>query len=371
MKILIATGIFLPEIGGPATYVYQLGKRLVEQGHQVALICYSKEGSYPEDKEMSFLIRRVKRKSKLYNYLSYIWQLFYLSRDYDLIYLTDTLSAGLAVWLVSKLRGCPYVLRVGGDPLWEKWTSKQRKKVTLVDFYQQGFFQQKKLLFYFIRLIGRGAKKVIFNARQLKNLWQKHFGWPADKLLTIYNPLPEKGEVNWGAKKEIFFVGRLSYLKNIDLLIKSFTQANLPGFKLVIIGEGPEKDRLVKLARQLQIGKQIEWLPVFPPAELWQRIKQGACLVLPSLTDISPNLIGEAVAHNFPFLLTKYNFLPFLIPEILLFNPLEENQLREKLDKLADFDFRQKLQRAVTEIDWRWDWEGVVQKHEKIFSSIL
>jgi hypothetical protein len=41
MRILIITGIFPPDIGGPATYVPQVAKALADQGHQITVLTLS------------------------------------------------------------------------------------------------------------------------------------------------------------------------------------------------------------------------------------------------------------------------------------------------------------------------------------------
>jgi len=41
MRILITTGIFPPDIGGPATYVPTIAKALAERGHQVTVLTTS------------------------------------------------------------------------------------------------------------------------------------------------------------------------------------------------------------------------------------------------------------------------------------------------------------------------------------------
>jgi hypothetical protein len=74
MRILIATGIFKPELGGPATYSAELGKRLHSAGHRVSLVTYSKKPQYDLDEGFHFpIIRVVWYPNKLRTYLTYFF----------------------------------------------------------------------------------------------------------------------------------------------------------------------------------------------------------------------------------------------------------------------------------------------------------
>ena len=41
MKVVLATGIYPPQIGGPATYVRGLARELTEAGHRVTVVTYA------------------------------------------------------------------------------------------------------------------------------------------------------------------------------------------------------------------------------------------------------------------------------------------------------------------------------------------
>jgi len=64
VKILIATGIFIPELGGPATYIPKFAKALLALGHKLVVISYSDKDVYPEDKALPYEVIRIKRGNK-------------------------------------------------------------------------------------------------------------------------------------------------------------------------------------------------------------------------------------------------------------------------------------------------------------------
>mgnify|MGYP006452990875 CR=1 FL=1 len=60
MKILIASGIFIPEPGGPATYAVKIAEEFLKLGHQVSIITYSDKSEYDFDKDLAYTRKWVK-----------------------------------------------------------------------------------------------------------------------------------------------------------------------------------------------------------------------------------------------------------------------------------------------------------------------
>src|SRR5947207_2892941 len=136
MRILIATGIFKPELGGPATFAAEIAARLSAGGHTVAVITYSNQAISAEDKAFPFLVMRVvRKKSKLLNYFSYFFAILHETKNFDFIYSLDWFSAGLPIMLACFLTRKKYIVRVGGGYIWEKYLAEGRPPVTLKQFY--------------------------------------------------------------------------------------------------------------------------------------------------------------------------------------------------------------------------------------------
>src|SRR3989338_7115694 len=102
MKIVIASGIFIPELGGPATYAAKIADSFLALGHQVKIIIYSDKSVYDLDKNLAYPIFRVKISNKLFNYLNYFRVLQKVAKDADVIYSFDHFSAGIPVALLAS-----------------------------------------------------------------------------------------------------------------------------------------------------------------------------------------------------------------------------------------------------------------------------
>ena len=82
-----------------------------------------------------------------------------------------------------------------------------------------------------------------------------------NKIKTIYNPylLNIKKKPNYKKKNLILSIGRLVKQKNFETLIKGFSifSKDNPTYKLIILGDGPEKEKLKQLIRKLNCNKKI------------------------------------------------------------------------------------------------------------------
>ncbi|KKW30437.1 MAG: hypothetical protein UY74_C0041G0001, partial [Candidatus Kaiserbacteria bacterium GW2011_GWC2_52_8b] len=99
MRILIATGIFEPEAGGPATFAQKLARLLTEKGWDVTVLTYSTRAAYDFDTSYPFKLVRIKRGGKIFNRIRFFLAMLRHAGDRDLIYTLDVFAVGLPVAL--------------------------------------------------------------------------------------------------------------------------------------------------------------------------------------------------------------------------------------------------------------------------------
>ncbi len=95
MRILIATGIYPPDIGGPAEYAKNLADLWQKQGHKVKVEVFSRFNSTPTG------IR----------HLFYFFSILRAVSDVDFVLILDTFSSALPTVLASLLFGKRTILR--------------------------------------------------------------------------------------------------------------------------------------------------------------------------------------------------------------------------------------------------------------------
>ena len=166
------------------------------------------------------------------------------------------------------------------------------------------------------RLIFLKADLIIAVAEGVKHDIVSNFGADPNKIVVIPNPIDlqlirQKGQepieeefLNQSGESLIVAVGRLVRLKGFDLLIKAFSM--LPSqiqTQLIIIGDGEEYLRLKNLIGLLGLQGRVHLLG--GKENPWKYMARSDIVVLSSLTEAFPNVIGEAFALEKPVLATE------------------------------------------------------------------
>jgi len=240
MKLVIATGIYPPEIGGPAGYAKRLSQALADKGHGVTVVTYGdekteqgpnkiichSEGSrsdrenlqndtaseaLSESVDMLFNVIVVKRSGGVFvRYVRYAWHVWRQARQADLVYLQDTVSCGLPGSIGAALAGTPTMLKVVGDYAWEQYQQTDYVQRTTSNVQRGETYAARgaELLDEFLthkhagkigwfekieRWVAKRAKAIIVPSKYLKTVVEK-WGIDSGKVNVVYNsiePLPE------------------------------------------------------------------------------------------------------------------------------------------------------------------------------------
>lgn len=188
MKILIATGIFPPDIGGPAIYTKALYEELPKVGCEVRIITYS-DNKIPQPQ----VYKISRRNNILLRYFKYFWQVWKLRKWADIIYTFDLISAGLPCALVKLFKPkTKLIVRLGGDYQWETALQKGLYNNILEQYYLDKKFNLFERLVYFINnFVLSMADCIIFNACILRDIYVKYRNIKKEKAVIIRNISPE------------------------------------------------------------------------------------------------------------------------------------------------------------------------------------
>jgi GalNAc-alpha-(1->4)-GalNAc-alpha-(1->3)-diNAcBac-PP-undecaprenol alpha-1,4-N-acetyl-D-galactosaminyltransferase len=152
------------------------------------------------------------------------------------------------------------------------------------------------------RVLYRGASRLVVQTEETA-AWGRHLV-AAERVVVIPNPVscPPTGEpgVELPAGRRLVSMGRLVPLKQFDLLIEVFASlaARHPQWSLVVLGEGPQRRRLERLAAELGVESRV-CLPgaVSNPGVL---LRDCGVFVLTSRYEGFPNALCEAMACGVP-----------------------------------------------------------------------
>lgn len=314
MKILLATGIYPPDIGGPATYVERLARELNQP-----VISYS---------------RRLKKYPKGLKHLLYFLCLLWLARDREVIYAQNVTSAGLPALLAAKLLRKRFILKVVGDAAWE---------------------QKKPYLKKIQQYVARNARSIIVPSKYAKEMVVS-WGVPAEKIIVIYNApdsLPQLSISKDEAKKKIgingdiiLSAGRAVPWKGFDdlrAIMPDLLKEN-PDFRLVIVGAEKKVPH--------------EQMPLY--------FKAADLFILNSGYEGLSHVILEAMSFGTPVVASREGGNPELIEDGfngILVEYKNREQIKSAILRLwKDKELQEKFIRNSKEKLKDFTWENLVEK---------
>jgi glycosyltransferase involved in cell wall biosynthesis len=251
----------------------------------------------------------------------------FLFKKIDVILAQSPLLEGFLGVFLKMFFGKELIVEVHGDWKEGPFLSKKRKFA----------FFQKRIVPLLAKLSLKRADKVRaisnFTKSEAEEISGKkpYFIFPTFTDIDIF--LEEK-DVSF--ENFVLFVGVLSPLKNVNGLIESFSKITkeFPDFKLVVVGEGKEREKLQFLAWNLGLEKKVEFKGKLSLNKTKDLMKKCYCLVLPSFSEGLGRVLMEAMALEKPVIGSKVGGIPDLIKDKengFLIQPDNSSQLGEKL----------------------------------------
>jgi glycosyltransferase involved in cell wall biosynthesis len=176
-------------------------------------------------------------------------------------------------------------------------------------------------------------------------------------------------------RPRVVFTGRLHPQKNLDVLIRAWPAvAGATGATLVLVGQGPERDRLEAEARALGVGDRVRFTgPVDDPADL---LRAADVFVLPSVAEGMSNSLLEAMATALPCVASDIGGNhDLLAPEgagVLVADGSPEGWAEALIGLLNDPARRQRLGAAARRrVDQEYDLGRVVARYVALYRRLL
>jgi len=240
-RILIATGIFPPEVGGPATYSKILLDELPKHDFGVRVLSF---GS-------------VRKLPKILRHMAYGFKVVLMGRNTDIIFAQDPVSVGLPAALAAKILRKKFLLKIVGDYAWEQGVQRFGVKEVLDDFLKNKYRWEVEFLRKIQKFTANRADKIIVPSEYLKKVVLA-WGVKQGKIHVVYNAFdaPEIKISKEDAKKQLGISGKILISAGRDVPWKGFQMLRdlmpeillqIPDAKLFILSNAPKEKLLLYL----------------------------------------------------------------------------------------------------------------------------
>lgn len=295
MKIVIATGIYPPDIGGPSVYAYEIKRALEEKGHHVSVVTYGVLMRYPTGFRHLFFFLRTAR------------QLVHS----DVCIGLDTFSAAFPALIACRIFRVPFFIRTGGDFVWESYIERTKDSLPLSRFYSEHkpFTARERVLIDITGFTVRRAH-MIFSTEYQQWIWKKAYTITTQTYV-VRNAIGANLESKEPISKNYLWYVRDIAVKNQERVYRAFTEAQKKYPEIVL-----EKGRVSH-------------------EELLKRMRKCYAVILPSVCEVSPNYIIDALRAHKPFIVTKECGEEWLKQYGRVVDPLDENDMQKAFEELA------------------------------------
>lgn len=309
MKLALINYEYPPLGGGAGNATACIARALVDQGHNVLVVTSAfreMRGTVQEQSGLRIARLAVRRHCKeRSNHLEKLSFVIAAARALPSL-LRDEGAEGLIVffslpcgplgWLMRQHLGLPYVISLrGGD----------------VPGAEASVGMLHRILAPLRRRVLRNALAVVANSPGLGRLSER-----SDPVPVVFIPngvdteffKPSCSPPKPAEGMRLLFAGRFQPQKNLFVLLDCFAKmvrASAKPLRLVLIGDGPQREDLQAHADQLGIADYLEWPGWLDKTAMREAYRQADVFLNPSLYEGMPNTVLEAMACGMPVIASR------------------------------------------------------------------
>ena len=375
MKVLIPVLHYYPVIGGLETWTQNIAERIAARAEVFVVTGRVRNQPEKEEREGVKILRTSLLSLKNLSYSS----LFYLIGAFPLIFFKSLavikkekinichcqgFLSSLMGYLLFSFTGIPYVVTV------------QRLEA------DRGFLR---------RLVYGKAALCIGSSRAVEDYF-KEIGVTKTRIIPngidavdfgtkTLNRDEAREELGIKGEFTIITVARLEKVKGIKYLIRALrllgARPDKPahGFKLVIIGEGSQREELEDLVRELVLGLKVKFVGQVPNHEVSAYLGAGDCFVLASLKEGFGIAVLEAMAAKIPVVASAVGGILDIIDDGengILVKPGKPEEIAEAVHKLYIHpDLADKLVIQAFQDLSKYNWDNIADQVYKIYSASI
>lgn len=376
MKIVFFTDTYKPQINGVVRAITDSEEILRKKGHKVYIVCPRVRGykfpkhvftcrafdfkPYPEYKAAIPSRRLIKWIKKI---------------QPDIIHVHTPASIGVSGLAIAKLLSIPTVTTYHTliDEYFKIYFISQniRKNIAtdlliskLVKKYTKIFYNK----FDSVIVPSTAIKKILLDAGVKVPIYVIPSGVDTIK----FSPSRKRKDLR---EIKILWVGRLGKEKSIDVLLRAFKYVSnrFSNVKLILIGEGPDRERLEGIAKDLKID--AKFFGYVSEENLIKAYREAYLFVSPSTTETQGLSVLEAMSTSCPVIVANsLGLKDFVINGYngLFFRPKDAKDLARKISLLVkNMRLRERLAKNARKFALEFSKEKQIEKLISIYKEVV
>jgi glycosyltransferase involved in cell wall biosynthesis len=370
VRVLIVSGIWPPDVGGPASHAPEVAAFLQGRGHEVEVLTTALDPPAPRP----YPVRWVSRRSPpLLRYARGAALTARAARPADVVYSTGMLGRTRVGTLAGR---APRVVKLTGDPAYER-----ALRYGLTSLPLDAFQRVRGVRIGGLRAMRSaalsGAALYVCPSRALREIASR---WPlvdAKRIRVLPNPVSappaadreELRSRHGFAGPTLVAAGRLVPQKALGVALQAVSRSE--GVELVLVGDGPERARLEEVAR----GLRVRFLGPRPREAAQELLTAADALLISSSWENFPHAVVEALAAGTPVIATGVGGVTEIVEDGvngLLVSPADPDALGAAIRRFfADEALRGRLRAAAPGSVARFAPEQVYERLEGMLLEVV
>ena len=304
MRALIVSGIWPPDVGGPASHAPEFASFLLGRGHEVEVVVTADSAPAPESYPVHHVSRRIPPGARHLAVASLVGR---FARRNDVVYATSMLGRASLAGAASRR---PLVVKLVADEAYERARRRGLFDGDLDAFqHEEGDLRIRGLRA--LRDVAlRRVDHLVCPSAYLASL-AVSWGVPEEHVTMLPNPAPNLPEL--ASREELrerlgfvrptlAFAGRITKQKALGVALEAL--AELDGVDLVVAGDGPDLDDVRRQTMALGLADRVSFTGSLSRHGVLELFRAADASVLSSAWENFPHTVVEALAVGTPVIAT-------------------------------------------------------------------
>jgi glycosyltransferase involved in cell wall biosynthesis len=375
VNVLVVSGIWPPDVGGPASHAPEVADYLVGRGHGVEVVTTAASPPAAAGYPVHWVSRSIPKGLIHVRVAALVRR---CARQADVVYTTGMFGRSFAGSSAAARR---YVVKLTADPAFER--ARRRGIVEGdVDAFQRSAHGVRAAALRLARDVElRRAAHVFCPSAYLRDLVLS-WGIPAQRVSVLPNPYPALPDLrprdelreSFDLKgRTLAFAGRLSAQKSLDVALAAL--AEVEDVTLVIAGDGDRRVPLERRAAELGVADRVHFLGAQSRHRVLELFRAADASLLSSSWENFPHTVVEALAVGTPVLATRVGGVGEIVHDGengLLVPAGDRDALAESIRRFFDDDpLRERLRAAAAGSVRGFDRDAVFARLERALEEAV